>query len=435
MSAEKSFVKNTFSLASAELVTKFLGFLLVIYIARVLGEVEFGKYSFALAFTLLFAFFSDFGLSQLTIHEVANRKEDAQKYLGTVSAIKVILSVLTIALVVVAINLLEYPYEIVIAVYIAGAYAVANSFNTFLCSFYRAFEQMEYELITRVMEKAIIFSLAIIFLLLGYGFIAVISAFLIGSLIRLVVSLLFVTTKFIRPQLNFDRSFLRTLCIQALPFGLTTLFVVIYFKIDTVMLSMMVGDSAVGLYNASYNIIEALIALVAGSFGGVIFPILSKNFTKSPERIRKLYLQSFQIVLIVGILIFIFVQIFNFYIIELLYGPAYQISALVLQIQIIAFLIICVSTVTSTLLNSASMQRIVAIGTCFGALLNVGLNYILIPQYSLFGAAWATVLTELFGFSVYLYYSTRLLNINWGDYGSHISILRENIQFFKNLLK
>jgi len=347
----------------------------------------------------------------------------------------VILSVLTIALVVVAINLLEYPYEIVIAVYIAGAYAVANSFNTFLCSFYRAFEQMEYELITRVMEKAIIFSLAIIFLLLGYGFIAVISAFLIGSLIRLVVSLLFVTTKFIRPQLNFDRSFLRTLCIQALPFGLTTLFVVIYFKIDTVMLSMMVGDSAVGLYNASYNIIEALIALVAGSFGGVIFPILSKNFTKSPERIRKLYLQSFQIVLIVGILIFIFVQIFNFYIIELLYGPAYQISALVLQIQIIAFLIICVSTVTSTLLNSASMQRIVAIGTCFGALLNVGLNYILIPQYSLFGAAWATVLTELFGFSVYLYYSTRLLNINWGDYGSHISILRENIQFFKNLLK
>ena len=138
MSAEKNFVKNTFSLASAELITKFLVFLLVIYIARVLGEVEFGKYSFALAFTLLLAFFSDFGLSQLTIREVANRKEAAQDYLGTVSVIKIVLSIATIALVAVAINFLGYPYEVIIAVYIAGAYAVINSFNTFLCSFYRA---------------------------------------------------------------------------------------------------------------------------------------------------------------------------------------------------------------------------------------------------------------------------------------------------------
>lgn len=435
MSAEKSFVKNTFSLASAELVTKFLAFLLVIYIARVLGEVEFGKYSFALAFTLLFAFFSDFGLSQLTIREVANRKEAAQDYLGTVSVIKVVLSIATIALVAVAINFLGYPYEVIIAVYIAGAYAVVNSFNTFLCSFYRAFERMEYELMTRVIEKVIIFSLAAVFLLLGYGFIAVISAFLIGSLVRLAASSIFVTKKFARPQLNFDRSFLRPLLTQALPFGLTTLFVVIYFKIDTVMLSMMVGDAAVGWYNASYNIIEGLIALIAGSLGGVIFPILSKNFSKSPERLKKIYLQSFQIMLLVGLSIFVFVEVFSSDIIGILYGPEYQMSAQVLQIQIIAFLIICISTITSTLLNSANMQRIVAIGTGFGALLNVGLNYILIPHYSLFGAAWATVITELFGFSVYLYYSTRLLKIDWGDYRTHISIMQENVEVMKSLLK
>lgn len=435
MTAEKSFVKNTFSLASAELVTKFLGFLLVIYIARVLGDVEFGKYSFALAFTLLFAFFSDFGLSQLTIREVANRKEDASAYLGTVSAVKLVLSIATVVLVVVAINLLGYPYEIIIAVYVAVAYAVVNSFNTFLCSFYRAFERMEYELLTRVIEKLIIFPLAIVFLLLGYGFIAVISAFLIGSLVRLGISSVLVAIKFTRPQLNFDRSFLRPLFTQALPFGLTTLFVVIYFKIDTIMLSMMVGDAAVGWYNASYNIIEGLIALVAGSLGGVIYPIFSKNSTRSPERLRQMYLQSFQIIFIVGLLIFVFVEVFSFEIIEILYGPDYQMSALVLQIQIIAFLIICVSTVTSTLLYSAKMQRIVAIGTSLGALLNVCLNYILIPHYSLFGAAWATVITELFGFCIYLYYSTRLLNVSWGDYKSHILALRENIQLVRNLLK
>jgi len=294
---------------------------------------------------------------------------------------------------------------------------------------------MEYELMTRVIEKIVIFSLAITFLLLGYGVIAVVSAFLIGSLIRLGISSFFVVTRYAKPQFNLDRSFIRTLLTQALPFGLTTLFVVIYFKIDTVMLSMMVGDAAVGWYNASYNIIEGLIALVAGSFGGVIFPILSKNFTHSPERLKRLYLQSFQIILIVGIIVFVFVELFSSHIIGILYGPEYQISALVLQIQIIAFLIICVSTVTSTLLNSASMQRIVAIGTGLGALLNVALNYVLIPQYSLFGAAWATVITELFGFGLYFYYSTRLLKIDWGNYQEQVSNMQENVQIIKEWFK
>ncbi|MDE4907313.1 oligosaccharide flippase family protein [Methanogenium marinum] len=129
MTAVRGFIKNTVSLASAELVTKILAFLLFVYIARELGDVEFGKYSFALAFALLFAFLSDIGLTQLTIREVAKRKEDVNRYFGTVSAIKVVLSILTIAIIVVVINFLGYPQETIIAVYIAGAYSVTNSFS------------------------------------------------------------------------------------------------------------------------------------------------------------------------------------------------------------------------------------------------------------------------------------------------------------------
>jgi len=81
------------------------------------------------------------------------------------------------------------------------------------------------------------------------------------------------------------------------------------------------------------------------------------------------------------------------------------------------------------------MQRIVAIGTGLGALLNVALNYVLIPQYSLFGAAWATVITELFGFGLYFYYSTRLLKIDWGNYQEQVSNMQENVQIIKEWFK
>ncbi|WP_301664510.1 flippase [Methanoculleus frigidifontis] len=428
-------VKNTLSLGFAEIVTKFLAFLLIVIVARYLGDAEFGKYSFAFAFALFVSILSDLGLSSLTIREIARRNDQAGEYFGTILIIKLALSIFSFTVLMVIINLMGYPSDTGLAVYLAGAYTILNSFNQFFRSIFRAFEKMEYELIVRIVEYLLIFALAMLFIIQGYGLIAIISAFLFGEIVCFVLSAALVVKRFTKPTFKYDLAFLRSIVTKALPFGLTAIFVVIYFKIDTVMLSLMSGYAVVGWYTASYNIIEGLTALVAGSVAGVLYPIYSRKFLHSEEHLKRIYLQSFQIMFIVGLLIALFVTFFSQTIVDILYGPEYAPAAATLSILIWAFFIICISNMTSTLLNAVNMQRIVVIGTGLGALVNVTLNLIFIPQYGMVGAAWATVITEVLGIGLYLYYSLRVLEIDRASGLLIGSTLKENVQFLRNLIK
>ncbi|GAH46212.1 unnamed protein product [marine sediment metagenome] len=83
----------------------------MIYIARYLGEVGFGKYSFAVSFTALFIIFADLGLSNLIIRELARNKELTNEYLTNVSVIKLLLSFLAFGFIALTINLMDYPRD------------------------------------------------------------------------------------------------------------------------------------------------------------------------------------------------------------------------------------------------------------------------------------------------------------------------------------
>ena len=122
-------------------------------------------------------------------------------------------------------------------------------------------------------------------------------------------------------------------------------------------------------------------------------------------------------------------------IILIIYGTQYANSVLALKILIWAFFLICVSTVTSGLLNSINKQRIVTIGTGIGALLNIILNLILIPKYSLDGAASATVAIELFGFLFYFYFASKYLNLIRSDIFLLVTLRTEMSYISKELRK
>ena len=81
LSTKQTIAKNTFWLAVAEGITRFLKLFLIIYVARILGATEYGKFTFALAFVSLFAIFSDLGLSQITTREFAGIMREKKKSL------------------------------------------------------------------------------------------------------------------------------------------------------------------------------------------------------------------------------------------------------------------------------------------------------------------------------------------------------------------
>jgi O-antigen/teichoic acid export membrane protein len=272
---------------------------------------------------------------------------------------------------------------------------------------------MEYETLVRVIEKIVLFLLLMWITAHGYGLIEIVYAFLITSIGTFLLSLLIIFKRFIKPNYELDLNYIRNIAKDSFPFALTVIFVIIYFKIDTVMLSIMKGDEVVGWYNASYNIIDGLTPLIAGSVAGATLPLMSKYYTlkNKKEELKNMYIQSFQVVFILGLFISTITTIFADKIIELFYGSGYSNSAASLQILIWAFFIMCVSTISSSFLNATNKQRIVVIGTGIGALFNVILNLLLIPKYSFIGAAFATVITEFFGFIIYFYYTIEFLEI------------------------
>jgi len=406
MSTARTIAKNTVSLASAEIVSKVLFFVLAIFLARYLGDIGFGKYSFALAFTYLFVMLTDFGLGILTTREVAKDRALAGKYLGNISLIKLILSGVTFLLIVVVINLMHYPTDTTTAVYILGGYVILDSFNGFLRSIFRAFERMEYEAMVRIIERVLTFAIAMYFIHLGYGLTEIVSIFLLSAAFSFALTIFLVMRKFARPKFKLDFGFWKKVIKEAWPFALTAVLTMLYFRIDTVILSAMKGDAAVGWYNASYNIIFGL-TFIPMAYAGAIFPVMSRYFKSSRDSFDKVGTLSFKYLPMVGLPISIGITLLAPRIMSLLYGEAYMNGIVALQILIWSFFAMCLSGTLTTTLSSINRQRIVSIGMGIAVVANILLNLLLIPRYNLVGAAIATLIVSIFEVAFEFYFTRK----------------------------
>lgn len=410
MNTVRRVAKNTLALTLADIANKVLSLLLVIYIARFLGDVGFGKYSFAFAFSSFFLIFADIGLNTLIVRDVARDKIQAGKYLGNVLIIKSILAVIVFGLIMSAITLMHYPFDTAMAVYIVGFSLIVGSISGSFQSIFSAYERMEYIALLSVIGRIIFVGLGFVVLFSGYGLLPLVFMFLIANLISFFLSGFIIYKKFTRPVFEIDYGFCRYLIKSALPFLLTGMFASIYFYIDTIMLSVMKGDAVVGWYNAAYNLLAALIPILA-LFMNTMFPVFSRFFKTSEKDLNIAFAKSMRYLFIITLPAVVGTALISENIIYFLYGTVFSQSILTLQILIWALLFMSMSLVLATLLNSTDRQVLVTKTTACGAVINVALNLLLIPKMSLIGASIATVVTEASLFAVYFYFVSKYQHI------------------------
>lgn len=410
MNTVRRVAKNTLALTIAEIVNKVLSLFLVIYIARYLGDVDFGKYSFAFAFSSFFLIFADVGLNTLIVRDVAQDRNRAAKYLGNILIIKSILSILVFAMIIFIIALMNYPQDTQMVVFIIGFSLIVGSIAGSFHSIFSAYEQMEYTAIISTIGKIIFVALGLAVLFSGYGLLPLVSIFLLSNLVGFFLSGFIAYKKFTKPVFEIDLGFWKHLIKNGLPFLLTGVFASVYFYIDTIMLSIMKGDAVVGWYNAAYNLLAALIPVLA-LFMGVMFPVFSKFFKTSEKDLNTAFSTSIRFLFIFTLPIVVGTSLISENIIYFLYGTVFTQSILTLQILIWSLLFISMSLVFSTMLNSTNRQILVTKTTACGAVLNVGLNLLLIPGMSLIGASIATVITEASLFAIYYYFVSKYQRI------------------------
>lgn len=398
MTTAKRIAKNSSFIFLGDAIGHILQLVLVVYLVRYMGAVTFGKYAFAIAFTSLFMILSDLGLSILSIREIARDTSKAGEYLTNISITKFILSLITIVLIIVTINLMHYPQDTTLAVYIVGGVTVFASFITSFRSVFRAFERMEYEAITRIAERLLIFGSVLPVLFLGYGLIEVVSVMLIAQALIFLFTLIILIKKFTRPTLTFNLSLCKSLIKQAIPFGLSGVFAIIYFQTDTVMLSIMKEDAVVGWYNAAYQLVMGTL-FIPSAFVGALYPVLSRYFTSSKNNLMLVYEKSFKFLLMLAIPLGIGTTLLADRIIIFLYGEEFAPAIIALQILIGGASILYIYLIVGHTLASINKQLVDTYITAICALLNVGLNLLLIPTYSYVGAGVASLASQVFVFT------------------------------------
>lgn len=416
MNTIKRIAKNTAVLLISNVSGKVLGFFYVMYAARYLQASGFGVLSFALAFTGLFGVLADAGLIQLSIRELARDRPATLKYLKNIITIKSFLSIITFGLMILTINLLGYPQQTIKVVFFIGLYTIINSFVDTFYSIFQAFEKMEYDSISQIIKNVLLFCGIMFIIHAGYGIIEISVVYLASAIISILFCYYILNRKILAPDnrwaplhLEIDLPFWKSTLKKSLPFGLSSIFVMIYFWIDSVMLSFLKGDEVVGWYNAAYRSVLFLL-IIPSSIVSAIFPVASKFFKSSRNDLILLYEKIFKYLILLALPTGVGITFLADRIILLIFEASYEPSIIALQILVWAGVFLSITTLFGTILASIDKQYLGmwTVGIC--ALFNVILNIILIPRFSYTGASVVTVITEIIGFTLQFYFISKYLH-------------------------
>ncbi|MCK4627712.1 MAG: flippase [Sedimentisphaerales bacterium] len=386
-------VKNAGLLFAASIISKVLSFLQFMYIVRYLGAEGFGTLSFALAFTGIFGIFSDLGLGQIIVRELARDKSLASNYVGNIITLKIVLVAITFSLIVLAVNILGYPAESIKIVYLISFFVLIKAFTGVFNATFQAYEKMEYVSLGRILDSVLLLSgsLIVIWGELGIVWLAVI--YCIDSVFVLIFSFAICVWKFVKPTLRADIVFWKNVIKDALPFAISGIFVMIYYWIDSVMLSFMKGNATVGWYNAAYRLIVMLV-FIPTIINIAVFPTMSNFYLSSQNRLKLIVEKYFKLMLILGIPIGIGTVLLADKIILLIFDETYTQSIISLQILIWAAVFIFANAAFVRLFGAINRQVILAKITGFAVIENVILNVMVIPKFSYIGASVTTLITE-----------------------------------------
>lgn len=399
MSTVRTIAKNTTVLAVAQVASYLLGFFYTVYIARSLGVASFGIITFAAAITSIFGPLADLGLASLMIREVARDKSAARRYLAQLTLMKMLLAVATFGAIALTVFLGDYPWQTVLAVYLLAISLLVNSFNGMVYSVFNASEKMEYPALGQFLNAALMFIGVMVAVRYHVNVVGFAFLYVYASVAVLIYSLVVLRRQFasaapslasiLKPEFAFWKDTLR----QAWPFAFSAIFMTIAYSTDSVMLSFMKGDEAVGSYSAALRLISTL-GVIPMIYLTSVYPVMSRMFLSSDSSLRFMVRKSFQYLLTIAVPIGVGTTVLAGRIVWEVYGAEYSDSEPVLQVLIWSMVFNFPAYVLSTMLYSINKQMAAAKIIAVCALLNVVLNAILIPRYSGTGAAIATVATQ-----------------------------------------
>jgi PST family polysaccharide transporter len=373
-----------------------IGLVVGVWVARYLGPERYGVLNYSFAFVLLFSSVASMGLETVAVRDLVRDPSRKDEILGTVFLLEVIGGVVAFSMAIGTISVVRSEDSLtrwMVCIIAAGW-------------FFQTFDAIDYWFQSQILSKYTVIArsaafFSISFLKVGlillrapviYFAIAATAEIVLGS--AFLIAAYYVNGHGIRKwRILPDTA--KTMLKDSWPLLFSGIFVMLYIRIDQVMIGEILGDSETGIYSAAVTLAEAWYFIPIAITSSVLPAIVDAK--KRDEglyysRLEKLFLAMFWLSLSVSVLITIFAK----NIVHLVFGAQYANAAYPLAIQCWAGLFIFSGLVSNQWYLVENLNRYTLYRHVTGAAVNVFGNLALIPRYGIDGAAVSTLLTQFF---------------------------------------
>jgi len=389
----KKTAKNFLALFISEVFAHLLGFFATVYIARILGVDGFGCISYALAFLTYGFLFTNPGLTTIGAREIAKNPNNP-KITDEIVGLRLLLATLLFLFSAVAILIIpgEHLIKKIIILYFLSLFPFA-----FILEFvFQGQEKMEYIGIARIIQYTTYLIFLYLLLKTRTDILKVPLSFLLGyaSSALFFLGAYWKIYRSLKPRLFFPRW--QKVVTSAIPVGLATIFNQIALNLPLIILGVFHPKSEVGLFSAGFKIVVLLLIIERISYY-LIFPITSRQFIHTPERLAKTFDIITHLLFTITIPISLGGVILAPKLVNFVYGPGYEGAILPLRILLLYFLVAPINTIFGYGLVSIDQQRRFFRVILYTAIINLILIIILGINFKSPGTATALFISELVG--------------------------------------
>lgn len=361
---------------------------LTVFLARHLGPDNFGILNYLLAILFLFVSISSLGVNPVLVNEIVKKRRNSMPSLINSYYLRFLISLISYFLFLLIIytlnnNIIYHNYSLILGVII-----ILKSCEV-LFSFFEAKSFSKYIVISQSVGFFISASIILFIVINAIDNIYIYYALVLDLVIVFILINIFYFIYFKNHFYKFNFIIIKRLISKSLPVLISTLSILLYMRIDQIMIKEMINEYQLGIYSVSVRYIEIYHFIPKI----IMISILPVILTSRNYYVKLLGINSLMNKISLILIIFIFLS--SDIVIPLIFSDTYIESINITKILSFSIFFVFLGVVNEHWYVTKNLQKFYALYVSFGALLNIILNYILISNFGLKGAAYATVLTYL----------------------------------------
>ena len=393
MSNKRILIKNAFWLSAIEFFSKILMFVVTVSLVRYWGASEFGAFNLSFAYVSLFMIFGDLGVSTIVLREVAKHKELSEKYLGNVLGLKLLLVILIGILFLISFLFINKPVAIQLLI-VSLIYGLVQSFQNVFVLIFQAWERMEMVFFNRMVFYVGVLITALLVINFHGSAINLVFGYMVSTLLAIILGIWQISLLKIKIKIAFDFGFWKELIKESLPLLGMTAAMIIYANNDTLLIGRNLGNDQVGFYQTAFKILFAFQSINVINYA--VFPRLTVLFHENKEYTAKKLIKIIIGLSLLGLIpLALLITWQRELIMKLIYGQSFVVSAGVMSLLIWSGVINYFRMFMGNLLVIKKKQNMVFVAVLIGTLINLTINYFLIPKFGFVQGGCSLIISEL----------------------------------------